>query len=470
LGGDKIARLEEVKRIKAMLVPHSFSDRSVCILGLGFVGLTLASTMAAVGFRVWGVELRKEVVDELRQGRPHFHEPGLADQLRRVLASGSLSVHEQVPPECNATVFIITVGTPLDAGKRVRMDMMEHVATEVATAMGDDALVIMRSTVKLGTSRSIVAPILDTVGKNYHLAFCPERTLEGVAIRELRILPQIVGGDTEDAAVRAGQLFQFVTPTTVRVRDLETAELIKLVDNSQRDVHFAFSNEVAIMCDAIGVSAAEVISAGKLGYPRTNLAMPGPVGGPCLEKDSYILAEGLKHRGVLPRLILTARQLNEAQPEEAIAALKRVTQGIGRFPDKPMVALLGLAFKGRPETDDLRGTMARPILSALRGHFPNARFRAFDPVVSKQATRDFGVDPVDSLEIALKGAHIAVITNNHSCFSSMPIETLSHTMGSPGIVYDFWNNFDADNLQLASHAGYIAIGSHARARLPKENT
>ncbi|MBB4376183.1 UDPglucose 6-dehydrogenase/UDP-N-acetyl-D-mannosaminuronic acid dehydrogenase [Bradyrhizobium sp. Rc3b] len=450
-----------------MLVPRSFADRSVCILGLGYVGLTLASTMAAVGFRVWGVEVREDVVEGLRQGQPHFHEPGLADQLSRVLVSGALSVHSSVPQDCDATAFIITVGTPLGPDKRVRTDMIEHVAGEVAAAMPAGALVIMRSTVRLGTTRSIVAPILDAAGKSYDLAFCPERTLEGVAIQELRILPQIIGGGSEDATVRAGQLFQFVTPTTVRVRDLETAEMIKLVDNSQRDVHFAFSNEVASMCDAIGVSAADVISAGKLGYPRTNLAMPGPVGGPCLEKDSYILAEGLEHRGMSPAIVLTARKLNEAQPEQAIAALQQVTGRISGFPDAPVVTVLGLAFKGAPETDDLRGTMARPILAALQRHFPKARFRAFDPVVSLQAIRDFGLDPVSSLEEALDGANVAVITNNHSGFRSMAIETLSHRMAAPAIFYDFWNNFNADYLLLAPHVGYMAIGSHGRAKLPK---
>lgn len=450
-----------------MLVPRSFADRSVCILGLGYVGLTLASTMAAVGFRVWGVEVRDDVVEGLRQGQPHFHEPGLADQLSRVLKSGAFSVHKSVPADCDATVFIITVGTPLGSDKRVRTDMIEHVAGEVASAMPDGSLVIMRSTVRLGTTRSIVAPILSATAKSYDLAFCPERTLEGVAIQELRILPQIVGGGSEEATVRAGQLFQFVTATTVRVRDLETAEMIKLVDNSQRDVHFAFSNEVASMCDAVGVSAADVISAGKLGYPRTNLAMPGPVGGPCLEKDSYILAEGLQHLGMSPNIVLTARRLNEAQPEDAIAALKQATRSIDGFPDAPTVTVLGLAFKGAPETDDLRGTMARPILTALKKHFPNGKFRAYDPVVSAEATRDFGLDPVGSLEEALDGAHLAVITNNHSRFRSMPIETLSHRMATPAMVYDFWNNFNADVLQLAPHAGYMALGSHARAKFPK---
>ena len=144
----------------------------------------------------------------------------------------------------------------------------------------------MRSTVKIGTTRNLVHPVLEASGKRFDLAFCPERTVEGQALEELRWLPQIVGGETLDVTVRAGQLFQFLTPTVVRVSSVETAEMVKLVDNSQRDVHFAYSNEVARVCDVIGISAAEVIQAGKRGYPRTNLPMPGPVGGPCLEKDS----------------------------------------------------------------------------------------------------------------------------------------------------------------------------------------
>lgn len=450
-----------------MTIPHDFPDRSVCVIGLGYVGLTLAATLAEVGFRVWGIEVRDSVVASLLSGEPHFHEPGLADQLQRVMGDGALSVHNKIPAQCDATVFIITVGTPLGPDGRVRMDMIQHATREVAEIMPRGALVIMRSTVRLGTTRAIVEPILQATANPYHLAFCPERTLEGVAIKELRSLPQIIGGADDHAAVRAGQLFQFVTPTTVRVRDLETAEMIKLVDNSQRDVHFGFSNEVARICDAIGVSAAEVISAGKLGYPRTNLAMPGPVGGPCLEKDPYILAEGLETLGLRPDIVLTARKLNEAQPEESIAALKAAVSRLEGFPARPVISLLGLAFKGRPETDDLRGTMAKPILEALRRHFPDGLYGAYDPVVTADAIRTFGLEPLPSLERAIEGANIAVITNNHVRFSSMPIETLSKSMASPGLIYDFWNNFDAAGLRMAPHAGYMALGSHGRACLPR---
>jgi UDP-N-acetyl-D-mannosaminuronic acid dehydrogenase len=446
-----------------MIIPEGYPDRNVCVIGLGYVGLTLAATMANIGFRVHGVEIRDDVVKQLRSGRPHFHEPGLADLLGRVVEGGLLAVHSSISPDCKANVFIITVGTPLGANGRSRLDMIEHAAGEVAAAMRPGALVIMRSTMKLGTTRKVVLPILDRRGIPYDVAFCPERTLEGVALQELRSLPQIVGGGDLGACVRAAQLFQFITPTTVRVHDLETAEMIKLVDNSQRDVHFAFSNEVARMCDAIGISAVDVITAGKLGYPRTNLAMPGPVGGPCLEKDPYILAEGLEPLGIAPEITLAARRLNERQPREAVAAVQEATKRMPGFPARPVVAVLGLAFKGRPATDDLRGTMARPILAALRSRFDATEWRGYDAVVEAAALREFELSPCASVDEAMRGAHLVVIANNHPAFAAMPLDSLSAGLGQPALVYDFWNHFDARSLRLAGGRAYMSLGNHSGA-------
>src|SRR5262249_12908678 len=154
-----------------------------------------------------------------------------------------------------ATVYIITVGTPLDDKGRVRLDMIENTAAEVANHMKRGDLIILRSTVKIGTTSNVVYPILKNAGVDFEVAFCPERTLEGQALKELRELPQIVGGKTVKTAVRASQIFQFLTPTVVRVGTVEAAEMIKLIDNASRDVHFAFSNEVARLCDKGGISA-----------------------------------------------------------------------------------------------------------------------------------------------------------------------------------------------------------------------
>jgi UDP-N-acetyl-D-mannosaminuronic acid dehydrogenase len=448
------------------MVTDDFRDRSVCVLGLGYVGLTLAVAMADAGFRVTGAEIRDSVLAMLGRGEPHFHEPGLAERLRHGIASGNLHCAKQVPAGYPGSVFIITVGTPLAANGRTRLDMIENVSREVAARLKKGDLVIMRSTVKLGTTRRVVTPILDAAGVPYELAFCPERTLEGRALAELRQLPQIVGGMTAAAAVRAGQIFQFLTPTVVRVSDVETAEMIKLVDNAHRDVAFAYANEVARACDAAGVSAAEVIRAGKLGYPRTNLPMPGPVGGPCLEKDPHIFAEGLRDLGIEPAITMAARKLNEAQPEEVIAHVARVMQAAGA-PAAPVVALLGIAFKGQPATDDLRGTMARPVFEALKRRFPKASFRGYDAVVAAAEVKAFGVAPCDTIGAALTGAHLALILNNHPAFAAMPLTELATQMARPALVYDFWNCFDAQELPMPEGVGYMALGSHGRARLPK---
>lgn len=439
-----------------------YHDREVCIFGLGYVGLTLAVTMAEVGFRVHGVEIRAEVVEGLRHGQPPFHEFGLAAKLRRVIATGDFSAATTAARAREARVFIITVGTPLGADGLVRLEMIRRVTDEVAAMLKDGDLVIMRSTVRLGVTRTVVKPILDATGRRYELAFCPERTLEGQALEELRRLPQIIGAADRSTTLRCAHLFNFLTPTVVRVADLETAEVIKLIDNAQRDMLFGYANEVARICDAIGVSAAEVIAAGKLGYPRTNLPMPGPVGGPCLEKDPHILAESLLPLGIEPAITLAARRLNEAQPDEVVGFLAARLQALRAWPARPEIAVCGLAFKGRPATDDLRGTMARPIIAALRRRFPSARLRGYDPVVDTAGIRSLGLEPVGDPEAAFTGANLVVIQNNHPVFAGLAMADLAQHLARPGLVYDFWNHFTGQQLDLPPGTGYMALGSHAR--------
>ena len=441
-----------------MLVPQGFNDRNVCIMGLGFVGLTLAVAMAEIGFRITGVEKRKDVIDDLQHGKAHFFEPNLDEKLARVIDSGHLRVFEKIPDGCNATVYIITVGTPLGDDGKARYDMIERVSGDVAAALTAGDLVVLRSTIKVGCTKSIVMPALDKAGLEYNLAFCPERTLEGKALEEIHNLPQIVGGIDMESNIRAAQLFQFITPTVVRVRDLETAEVIKLVDNTLRDVRFAFSNEVAQLCDAIGISAQEVIRAGKLGYPRTDLALPGPVGGPCLEKDPHIFAETMRERGVSPHIATAARGVNEGQPRACVDFISYTLTKRGVTVAK--VSLLGLAFKGRPVTNDLRGTMARPIMNALKEDFPAAEFFGFDSLVAHREITKFGLQPVASLLEAFNEADLVVIANNHPMFFSMPILSLAEKMNQKGLIYDFWSNFDTSELALSGGVGYVSLGAH----------
>ncbi len=438
-----------------MALPADHPDKTVCIIGLGYVGLTLAVVMAEVGFRVHGVDRDERIVSAVAAGGAHFTEAGLDSRVAAQVAAGRLSAACEWPAAGAATVYIITVGTPLDAERRVDIGAINSVAGRLVGRLRAGDLVVLRSTVRIGVSRETVKPALDAAGVTYDLAFCPERTLEGRALAELRTLPQVVGGVDERSTTRASQLFNVITPTTIRVRDLETAEMIKLVNNTQRDLLFAFANEVAGMCDAVGVSAVEVIQAGSVGYPRATMIMPGPVGGPCLEKDPHILAEGVHARGGEVRLGLLGRAINEEAPATAAAAVAEAL--VGRTPSRLVVA--GLAFKGRPETSDLRGTPARSLIAHLRGRFPQAEIAGFDPAVSAEDIGELGLTPTSTAAAAFQGADAVIFQNNNAAFERLDLGALSETMAADAVVYDLWNQFDPETLNLRSDVVYFGLGT-----------
>ena len=435
------------------------SGSNVGVVGLGYVGLTLGTVLAEVGFRVIGVEKRSEVVEWTNAGRPHFSEAGLDDALRRVVRSEKfVAVNEfrNIEP-CDS--YIITVGTPLDEQGNARLDMIESATRQVAEHMPDGALVILRSTVKIGTARNVVAPILEATGKSFDIAMCPERTLEGRALQELRELPQIVGADTQDMRDRAASIFRRLTNTVVEVSSLETAEIIKLVDNTFRDVQFAFANEVARLCDAFHVNAHEVIVSGKLGYKRTNVPLPGLVGGPCLEKDPHILYQSAKTQGIELEITRASRLVNERQPYETVNFIttELSRRGVGEGVN---VALLGVAFKGIPATDDLRGSMSLKVLDAITKQLPRAKVRLFDPVVS---IADLSANVPDckycaTLEEAVEGADVVIIANNHPDLGRRQPADLIGMMTPKGFVYDYWNHFS--NLSRSELGdSYFAVGN-----------
>ena len=428
------------------------------IVGLGYVGLTLATVFADAGQTVIGVEKRSDVVDMTNRGLPHFSEVGLSDALMRVTASGNLIATDRFPDDASCGVYIITVGTPLSNEGTVRLDMIEAATRQVADNMRDGALVILRSTVRIETTRKVVRPILMATGKQFDLAMCPERTLEGRALQELRELPQVVGADDREASDRAAALFERLTSTIVKVSSVETAEIVKLIDNTFRDVQFAFANEVARLCDAFGVNAHEVIYSGKLGYPRTNVPLPGLVGGPCLEKDPHILLQSAHTRGLNLEITAAGRLVNERQPTETVGF---ITGEIIRrkLPPPLRVRVVGMAFKGIPATDDLRGSMSVKVLDALKRSHPDAQFGIFDPVIHPTSLKKSFPDEevFERFDDAISGASVVVIANNHPALSAISPRTLAALTEPRGFVFDYWNHFSH---LPASELGdsYFAVG------------
>ena len=445
--------------VRVTRMSDDVSNYNVGIVGLGYVGLTLATALADVGLTVIGVEKRADVVDLTNRGKPHFSENGLEELLTYVVEQEKLHAAQAFDKNKSADVYVITVGTPLNEDGKARLDYIEAATREVAENMKDGALVILRSTVKIGTARNVVAPILAATGKRFEIAMCPERTLEGRALQELRNLPQIIGADTDATRERAAHFFYKLTHTAVQVSSLEAAEIVKLIDNTYRDVQFAFANEVARLCDGFDVNALEVINGGKLGYSRTNVALPGLVGGPCLEKDPHILWQSAVERGIDLGITKAARKVNENQPAETVEFIAEefMRRKAGAA---PTIALLGMAFKGVPATDDLRGSMSLHVLTALQKKFPDGKIRVHDPVADTKSLEDVapGTDAVASVEEAVKDADIAIIANNHPALGQWRPAHMVRLMSEGGFIYDYWNHFsDMRAHELGDF--YFAVGN-----------
>ena len=439
-------------------------NKSVCIIGLGFVGLTLSMVMANRGFKVYGVEKNKLILSNLKKKKGHFYEPGMKENLKKIINNKKFSFFRKIPKNKNIDTYIVTVGTPLNKRKKTINNYIIKTCSEISKVLKNDDIVILRSTVKVGTSRNVVSRILKKTKKKFYLAYCPERAVEGSALKELYILPQIIGGMDKDSINIAAKIFKKITKKIVTTSNIETAEIIKLIDNSSRDVFFAYANEIARTCDAVGLDASEVINSGKSGYHRTDIAKPGLVGGPCLYKDPYIFSESFKKYGVSAEITLTARKINERQPKEIVNFIYKYQKKVNFFPKNPNISLIGLAFKGNPVTDDLRGSMAVEVFKALKTKFKLSKFFGYDPVVSDSKIKKFGLKKTNSISDSFKNKNLVIILNNHYVFSKMPIEKLAKKLKKPAIIYDFWNHFDANKIKLPNHVEYICLGSHYKKK------
>ena len=344
------------------------------IVGLGYVGLTLTAAMAECGFEVHGVDTQQRVLETLEQGRPHIFEPGVEDIFRNSIGR-DIFVGRDLPSGLDAVV--ICVSTPVDPfTHKPQLENLAASARHVARSCGPESLVVVRSTVPVGATREIVLPALLEAWGRARLVMAPERTIQGQALRELRELPQVVGGLDRDSLDLGLQLFAGLSRDVVPVSGLEAAELVKLVNNCHTDVIYSFGNEVAMLTERLGLDPLEVLRAANLRYPRPDIAKPGYVGGGCLSKDPHILMSAASRVGYEASLVSAARALNERLPT---AVALRVIDEM-RAEQGTTLAVLGWAYKGWPPTDDMRGA---PIASMM-------------PLFSKAGLRVIGHDPLVS--------------------------------------------------------------------------
>jgi UDP-N-acetyl-D-mannosaminuronic acid dehydrogenase len=428
----------------------------VVVVGLGYVGLTMAAHLLDRGFKVHGVEIRDEVLHKLGSGKSFFHEPGLDSVLARFMNTEKFRFGKNIPESKLKRLFLITVGTPLNQDKDVNLDLIINATNQVAAQIKQGDLVVLRSTVKVGTTDEIVEPILKSTHIEFGLAYCPERTLEGAALKELGYLPQIIGANNRDVANELLSFFSQLTDSVVVVSNTRTAEVIKLTDNMQRDAIFAVSNHVAEVCNQNGVRAREVIQSGNLGYSRNNLFNPGPVGGPCLEKDSYILSESLPIQLRQSSLALISRKVNENVISNAINFIFEQISS-NQIKNERVITLLGMAFKGNPETDDLRGSPSVELINQLQQKSSLIQIRTWDPLIKVVDIKS--IKHYENIDEAIHKSHVVILMNSHSSISSLDLHNMSKKLAENAVIYDFWDRYDPLQ-KLDNSVKYFAWGYH----------
>jgi nucleotide sugar dehydrogenase len=434
-------------------------QKRVAIVGLGYVGLTLAVALAEAGISVVGVDNEADVIQLLGQGSPHIHEAGLEPLLRHHLGV-NLSLTVDVPDD--ADVYVLSVPTPLGADQQANLTFLRSAAASVGRHLAYGDLVAIRSTVPLGTTRSIVRPILEEAsglqcGRDFSLAFAPERTIAGRAIAELRSLPQIVGGFDQHAVDVTASLFRELTPSIITMPSLEEAEMVKLLNNTFRDLTFAFANEVAGICEHYALDANRVIRAANDGYPRSRIPFPSPgVGGSCLTKDPYMLADAARQAGLPSSLALLGRQVNEEMPARLVRRICEALQRLGKNPGECRFFILGFAFKGEPETSDMRHSPTLDVLSLL---VPLAgEIRGYDPVVTPERIAALGVRPC-SIEEGFRDADCAIVMTNHRDFAALDVYACLERMNRPAVCCDWWEMLSPERLRTVDGITCLAASA-----------
>jgi UDP-N-acetyl-D-mannosaminuronic acid dehydrogenase len=427
---------------------------TVGIVGMGYVGLTMAVALARKGFTVHGVDASPAVLAALAEGRAHLFEPGVEEGLA-AFCGERLQAGPALPPG-GVDAAMICVSTPANPVTHApELENLRAAARHVAERSGADTLVIVRSTVPVGASRGVVLPELTARwGPGARLAFAPERTIQGQALRELEELPQVVGGVDERSRDAAAALFARVTRRIVPVGSLEAAELVKLVNNCHTDLIYAYGNEVALMAECWGLDPLEVIRAANLDYPRPDLAKPGYVGGGCLSKDPYILMSAARAAGYTPWLVGQARGLNEHLPlrvAERVVALIRAARGSA---ERARLAVLGWAYKGWPPTDDMRGAPVLAMLPIFRA--AGLELRGHDYLVAPDVIRGLGAAPV-SAEGAFDGADAVLVITNHPEYAKLDLPACLGAMRRPAVLYDSWRILDEEAARRAG-VRYAGIG------------
>ncbi len=447
---------------KASLLLRRIEARAatICVVGLGYVGVPVSVASAEAGFNVIGVDVDKARVAKVNEGVCYVEDAYSEQLLPKLVKTGKVhatsSLEEGSGP---SDVVIICVPTPLDSNGEPDLSYVRSVSRGLAKSLTSYKLIILESTSFPGTTRDIVQPLLERSGKeagrDFALAYSPERIDYGNPRHGLKDIAKIVGG-VEGDSTRLGVAFysSIIKAPVSSVSSPAVAEAAKILENIFRYVNIALVNELSVLHEALGVDFIEAIDAASTKPFGFMAFYPGPgVGGHCIPKDPFYLVYKAKEAGFPLRLVSAAKAVNRMMPAHVVERVLEVLQEVDKKPSDSTVTLWGLAYKG--EVRETRRSPALDIIRLLRKKKVN--IRVYDPFVSGVSLDGRSYDSAASMEESVTGADCLLIATNHQAFRDFKLANIRRLMRPNPIVCDTKNIISRVEAEKAGLT-YIGVG------------
>ncbi len=423
----------------------------VAVIGLGYVGLPVACTVAQAGYNVLGVDTRQEIIRKVNLGTSPIQgkEPGLAELLQGVVKSGRLRATDDYHQLSERDIVLIAVETPVDRQNKPRYQALRTALTQLGPVLKSGALVIIESTLAPGTINSLAVPTLEQsaslqLNRDFYIGHCPERVMPGKLLANLETMSRVVGGGNPETAETMVTFYRHFVKADLDPTDCITAELVKTTENTYRDVQIAFANEVALICEAVGGDVWKVRELVNKS-PFRNMHLPGAgVGGHCIPKDPWLLAYGVEEKDVPLRLIPAARAVNDSMPLHVVDLLQEALQHEGKALNGSRILVLGYAYL--EDSDDTRNSPSEVLVKRLQEL--GAEVVVHDPYVTEYQ---------GNIYEKAHGCDAIALMVKHQAYRQLNLKDLTTKLRLPNVI-DGRQMFDFD-LAEASGLKYLRLGT-----------